>query len=199
VAIGQRALLVRGSAGNVLWDCAPLLDGAAEAVERAGGLAAIALSHPHFQSTAVEWAHAFDAPVLLHADDREWIMRPDPAHEPWSGERHAIGDLSLVRCGGHFAGSAVLHWPGGADGRGALFTSDTLYVVSDRRYVSFMRSFPNLIPLGPRAVRGIVDAVRPLAFDRLYGGWWHSVMPTGAKAAVEASAERYLLAIAGDG
>ena len=59
----------------------------------------------------VEWAHRFDCPVLLHADDREWIMRPDAAIELWEGETRDLGDgLTLIRCGGHFAGGTVLHW-----------------------------------------------------------------------------------------
>src|SRR6516162_6942459 len=44
-AIGQRALVSRG----LLWDCITLLDDrAAEAVEQAGGIDAIAISHPHY-------------------------------------------------------------------------------------------------------------------------------------------------------
>jgi len=74
---------------------------------------AIAVSHPHFHTTMVEWARAFDAPVLLHADDRAHVVRPDPAVRFWSGETRALDDvgvpgLTLVRCGGHFAGSTVL-------------------------------------------------------------------------------------------
>ena len=42
----------------------------------------------------------------------------------------------------------MLHWPAGANGKGALLTGDIIQVVQDRRYVSFMRSYPNLIPLG---------------------------------------------------
>src|SRR4051812_4174783 len=48
-AIGQRALLVPHGEANVLWDCVTLLDDVtADEVERRGGLAAIAISHPHF-------------------------------------------------------------------------------------------------------------------------------------------------------
>jgi glyoxylase-like metal-dependent hydrolase (beta-lactamase superfamily II) len=142
--------------------------------------------------------HAFDAPIHLHADDREWVMRPDPAIRFWEGETHALGDgLTLVRCGGHFEGSAVLYWADGADGRGALLTGDTIQVVQDRRWVSFMRSFPNLVPLDAARVRRIVDAVEPFAFDRIYGAWWDLHVETDARAAVARSASRYLDAIAG--
>src|SRR6266849_11193792 len=51
--------------------------------------------------------------------------------------------VALVHCGGHFEGGTVLHWPGGANGKGALLTGDLITVVQDRRYVSFMRSYPN--------------------------------------------------------
>ncbi|NUR78067.1 MAG: MBL fold metallo-hydrolase, partial [Thermoleophilia bacterium] len=48
LAIGQRALLVKSSAGNVLWDCIPYLDEEiTKRVGAEGGLAAIAISHPH--------------------------------------------------------------------------------------------------------------------------------------------------------
>ena len=50
-AIGQRALVVPCEAGNVLWECVTLLDDAtAEAIDALGGLAAIAISHPHYYS-----------------------------------------------------------------------------------------------------------------------------------------------------
>jgi hypothetical protein len=89
----------------------------------------------------------------------------------------------------------VLHWPRGADGRGALLTGDTLQVAQDRRYVSFMYSYPNMIPLNRRAVERIVRAVEPYEFDRLYGGWWDLIVPRDAKSAVKRSAERYIKAI----
>ncbi len=199
-AIGQRALLVQTPAGNVLWDCISLLDEVAiERVTELGGIAAIAISHPHYYSSMVEWSRAFDdAPILLHAADREWVMRSDARIELWEGEtRELPGGLTLVRCGGHFAGGTVLHWPGGAEGRGALLAGDVIQVVSDRRWVSFMYSYPNLIPLTPAAVRRIVAAVEPYPFDRVYGAWFDRVVTSGAKAAVARSAERYARAVMG--
>jgi len=46
-----------------------------------------------------------------------------------------------------------------------------MQLAQDRRYVSFMYSYPNMIPLNARAVERIVQAVEPFAFDRIYGGW----------------------------
>ena len=197
-AIGQRALLVRTPNGNVLWDCVSLLDEAtAEAIRALGGIAAIAVSHPHTVGSLVEWSHAFDhAPIYWHADNREWVMRPDSAFVFWEGETHSLVDgLTLIRCGGHFPGSDVLHWPQGADGRGALLTGDTMQVAQDRRYVSFMYSYPNMIPLNQRAIERIVAAVEPFEFDCIYGGWWDFHVASDAKSAVKRSAERYLRAI----
>ena len=86
--------------------------------------------------------------------------------------RIALGHgLTLIRCGGHFAGAQVLHWAGGADGRGALLAGDILQVVQDRRYVSFMYSYPNFIPLPAATVRRIVALLEPYAFERIYGAW----------------------------
>jgi hypothetical protein len=195
-AIGQRALLVETSDGNVLWDCTPLLVEAAEEVERRGGLAAIAVSHPHFYSAMIEWARRFEAPVHLPAADRAWVMRPDERIEHFDADRLELpGGCTLVRCRGHFPGSAVLHWPNGAGGRGALLTGDTIQVVPDEGWVSFMYSYPNLIPLPIEAVERIVAAVQPYDFDRIYGGWWDRVIGDDAKAAVARSARRYAQAL----
>ncbi|MCC6315192.1 MAG: MBL fold metallo-hydrolase [Thermomicrobiales bacterium] len=196
-AIGQQAHLIATPAGSLLWNCISLIDDATEAeIERRGGLAAIAISHPHFYSSAVEWSRSFgSAPIWLHADDREWVMRPDPAIHFWSGDTADPlpgSDLTLIRCGGHFPGSCAIHWPAGANGTGVLLTGDTITVVADRRWVSFMYSYPNDIPLGADAIRRIVAAVEPYPFHRLYGGWSSAVVVADAKATVHRSAERYL-------
>src|SRR5205823_719412 len=141
-AIGQRALLVQSSRGNLLWDCVSLIDDQTIArVHDLGGIRAIAISHPHFYSGMIEWSRAFNnAPIYLHAADRTWVMRDDQAIQFWTGTTHLLWDgLTLINCGGHFDGSTVLHWPGGANGRGALLTGDTIQVVMDRNSVSFMR------------------------------------------------------------
>lgn len=193
-AIGQRALLVQTPEGNVLWDCIALLDQATiDIIAALGGLAVIAISHPHFYTTVVEWARVFGCPVYLHARDREWMMRPDEGITFWNGETCQLpGGLTLVRTGGHFAGGTVLHWPAGAGGRGALLSGDLIQVVADTRWVSFMRSYPNLVPLAPASVERIVARVAPFRFDRIYGAWWGLVVERDAQAAIRESAERYI-------
>ena len=59
-----------------------------------------------------------------------------------------------------------------------------------------MRSYPNLIPLPAHKVGRIATALEPFAFDAIYGVFFESVISTGAKAAIERSAARYLAAIA---
>jgi hypothetical protein len=196
-AIGQRALLLQTPGGNVLWDCITLVDEPTLTLVKAlGGVSAIAISHPHYYSSMVEWSRALDAPIYLHAADREWVMRPDPAVVFWEGETRALWDgLTLIRCGGHFPGGTVLHWPAGANGRGVLLTGDIINVVQDRRYVSFMYSYPNLIPLSPSTVRRIVSAVEPYGYDRIYSAWWEKTLFEDAKQAVHRSAERYISSI----
>jgi hypothetical protein len=193
-AIGQRALLVPSGAGNVLWDCITLLDDeTADEVERRGGLEAIAISHPHYYSCMVEWAHRFDCPILLHADDREWVMRPDDSIELWSGETRELADgLTLLRLGGHFAGGTVLHRDG------MLLSGDIVQVIPDRSHVGFMYSYPNLIPLPAETVREIAARLEPYPFEALYGAWWGTVIPAGAGAIVQRSAARYVDAVQGD-
>jgi hypothetical protein len=192
--IGQRALLVCTPGGNVMFDCLSLIDQATiDALLAAGGVQAIATSHPHFYSSMIEWSRAFGgAPVYLPHADAQWVTRPDPAIKYWSDRAEPVRGTTLIQCGGHFEGSAALHWPDGAGGKGALLTGDTISVVRDRRFVTFMRSYPNQIPLPESSVRGIVAAVKPFEFDRIYGVQWDSVVQTGAKAAVEKSAERYI-------
>ncbi|HET9848380.1 MAG TPA: hydrolase [Candidatus Dormibacteraeota bacterium] len=194
IGIGQRGLLVQTPAGNFLWDCFGFIDeGGVAAVRDRGGLHGIAMSHPHFYGVSVEWSQAFDhAPIYIPEADRRWVMRPDPAIRFWQETATPLPGLTLIQCGGHFEGSAALHWQAGAQGRGALLTGDTLTVVADRRFVSFMRSYPNEIPLSPAVVRQIVATVQPYGFDRVYGGWWDRVIDRDGLAAVERSAERYI-------
>jgi glyoxylase-like metal-dependent hydrolase (beta-lactamase superfamily II) len=194
VAIGQRALLVQAAGGNLLWDCFGFIDEAAvAAVRERGGLHGIAMSHPHFYGVCVEWSQAFGGvPIYIPSADRDWVMRPDGNVRFWEASLAPVPGLTLIQCGGHFEGSAVLHWPDGADGRGALLSGDSITVVADRRFVTFMRSYPNQIPLPAGQVRAIVDRIRPYRFDRLYGGWWDSVVEHDAMGAVERSAERYI-------
>lgn len=198
-AIGQRALLVLTPAGNVLWDCISLIDDATVAlIKGLGGLKAIAISHPHFYTTMVDWSRAFGCPIHLHAADRQWVMRPDPAISFWEDDTLALlPGVTLIRGGGHFPGGAMLHWVHGAGGRGALLSADIATVTTDRKFLSFMRSYPNLIPLSAREVAGVAAALAPFTFEAIYGHYFDRVIATGGKEVLAKSVARYLAAIAG--
>lgn len=198
-AIGQRAFLLRTPAGNVLWDCVSLLnDGALDQIRACGGVSCLGISHPHYYTTMVEWSRALgNIPVYLHRDDERWVMRRDQCIQFWEGETKQLpGGFTLIRCGGHFPGACVLHWPAGADGRGVLLSGDTIQVVPDRHHVSFMYSYPNYVPLNRPAVEKIARAVEPFAFDRICGAFPKMTIESNGKEAVQRSAERYYRAIA---
>jgi hypothetical protein len=199
-AIGWRAFLVRTREGNLLWDPVPYLDPlTVEIVRGLGGVRAIAVSHPHFFGSMALWAEAFGATIHLHESALPWVMRPSSALRPFAADEEPLfGGLRVVRLGGHFACSSVLLWPEGASGRGVLLTGDTITVVADRRFVTFLYSYPNRVPLPAADVAHIRQAVEGLAFDRLYGGWVGEDIPAQARESVLRSADRYLRVLAGE-
>ena len=57
-AIGQRVILARTPAGNVLWECIALIDDATvDLLNGLGGVEVIAISHLHYHTTMVEAAN----------------------------------------------------------------------------------------------------------------------------------------------
>jgi hypothetical protein len=201
VAIGQRALVVRSGGEGLLWDLPGFIDeDAVERVRAFSDVTAIAASHPHFYGLMGEWSRALGGvPALIPEADSQWVQHRTTPVRTWSGRLEVLPGITLLQCGGHFAGSAVVHWAQGAEGRGVLLSGDTVAVASDVRYVSFMRSYPNVIPLGAPQVRHIAEVLSTVRFDRIYSGWWSSVLPRDGNAAVERSAERYLRWIGGGG
>lgn len=199
-AIGQRAYLIQTPEGNILWDCISFLDDLTiDRVKSLGGLSGIAISHPHYHTTMVDWSRAFDnAPIYLHEACRKWVMRPDENIQFWHGGRKQLfGNLTLINTPGHFTGFQVLHSAVHGEGRGALFSGDQPRPCMDRHWLTFMFSYPNFIPLGPQAIRGIVQRLEGFRYGCLYAavpGW---IVPSGADEAVKKSADRYLQAIAG--
>lgn len=134
-AIGQRCILIRTPAGNVLWDCLTLLDEATiQEIRKLGGIKAIVISHPHYYSTHLLWARAFDCKVYLSAEDRQWLAQTDDTRQVFLGEgtreqevivpdeqgQDVRSGARILKLGGHFPGSLVLLF----DGR--LLVADTL-------------------------------------------------------------------------
>jgi hypothetical protein len=186
--IGQWTHLVQTERGNLLWDPPNHLDESMAArIEELGGAAVIVASHPHMYGSQVSWSHRLGhVPVLVHSADRRWVQREDPVIREWSGTEQVLPGVTLVEAGGHFPGAAVAHVAGGA-----LLVGDTIVPVLDTGWVTFMRSYPNNIPLSAGLVRRIVDRLEPYEFDRLYGLLGRMVLGD-AKGAVRRSAQRYI-------
>ncbi|GAB4287578.1 MAG: MBL fold metallo-hydrolase [Ignavibacteriaceae bacterium] len=194
-AIAQRALLIVTPGGNILWDCITLIDEVTiEIIKSFGKLKAIALSHPHYYSSIAEWSISFEnVPVYIHKDDEKWITRKEGNIILWEGEKKELwDDISIIRTGGHFPGSSVLNWPAGANGKGVLLTGDSVNVTADRKFVSFMYSFPNLYPLKRKDILKIKNSLEDIEFDRIYSAWFDHVITEKGKSRVNKSVERYL-------
>jgi glyoxylase-like metal-dependent hydrolase (beta-lactamase superfamily II) len=169
-----------------------------DGVRARGKVTAIAASHPHMFGVQVEWSKALGGvPVLVSEADVDWLKRRDPAITTWSGRYEVAPGLTLHQLGGHFPGSSVVHWAAGAGGKGVLLVSDTIHANPDRATVTFLRSYPNRIPLSPAVVERITGAVMQLPFDRLYDNFGRTI-EAGAAAAVRRSADRYSGWVRGD-
>ena len=198
VGIGQQTMVVRCGSGVFLFDCIGYVDDAVlELVRSLGPTLAIGASHPHMYGVQNEWARALgEAPVFIAARDREWVRRDDLV-EYYEEQREVAPGLTLHRVGGHFPGQAVLEWTDGNAGRGVLLAGDAIFPNPDRRTVSFLRSYPNRIPLSGTVVQRIATQVEGLHFDRLYNNFG-AVVPADAKAVVRASADRHAAWTNGD-
>ncbi len=197
-AIGQTAYVVQGENFNVLWDCISYLDSQTiKTIKAMGGIDAIALSHPHYYSTQVEWADTFDAKIYIHEDDKQWVTRPSDRIIFWSGESMEVAEgFILHRVGGHFKGATILEWENRKGGKGVLLTGDIVRVVADRDWVSFMYSYPNFIPLPAATVERIADQLNDIRFDRIYDAFHRTVL-NDAGEVVQKSAKRYVDALNG--
>lgn len=182
VAIGQRAMLLQTSHGNVMWDMITLLD--AETIKRItelGGLAAIVISHPHYYTTIHDWSACFpDTPIYLGAGDREWLVdpagRPSNIHFLTALHHPILPGVTAVLSGGHFPGSLCLHWDE------QLFIADTIFTVPSAQNpepgkegvtsYNFWYSVPNRIPLSPLQVWDIWKSVKDLEFHSTFGAFW---------------------------
>jgi hypothetical protein len=124
------------------------------------------------------------------------VQRPDANITFWQGPTFSLEPgLTLINVGGHFPGFQVLHSPKAENGEGALFTGDQPQVCPDRRYVSFMYSYPNFVPLDAASVRRIVSSLEPFSFTKIYGAWPNFVVQGNGKKVLQRSAERYLRAL----
>lgn len=181
-AIAQRAFLIKTPEGNILWDCLPFLDQATIAfIQKNGGLHAIAISHPHYYSLMNEWAKTFNCPIYIHESDKEWVMDHEKHIVFWKKRKKKLNqDVTLFHIGGHFPGSAVLQCNLQLYGD-TLFVGDTLYVSPDKKHLSAMFSYPNIIPLSKHQTLDVFNRVSEISFDTLFGAFPHQNIEKNAK------------------
>ncbi|KAI1324620.1 beta-lactamase-like protein [Xylariaceae sp. FL0255] len=189
LAIGQRAILIKTPAGNVLWDCVTLLDDdTVKEINSRGGLKAIVISHPHYYTTHIEWAKAFDCPVYVASQDKEWLARRgSPSQTVFLSDSDIETDIQgtkVIRLGGHFPGSLVMLY------RNRLLIADTLVTTPsglgnwdvdaakaprDRppgmNTFVFMWSIPNMIPLPPDVIVAMWDILKKYEFESTHGAF----------------------------
>lgn len=181
-AIAQRAFFIKTTRGNILWDCLPFIDQpTVEFIKSNGGLDAIAISHPHYYSLMNEWAKAFNCPVYIHKSDHEWVMDNKTHIIFWEGEQKVLNqEATLFHIGGHFPGSAVLQCSLPAYEK-TLFVGDTLYLSPDKKHLSAMFSYPNIIPLSHQQTLDVFNKVDQISFKTLFGAFAHQNLENNAK------------------
>lgn len=183
-AIGQRAMLIRTPQGNVLWDCISYID--AETIDKVrelGGLKAIVISHPHFYSSHIQWARAFQCPVYTSAEDLRWTTTPSAHRKPLTEiDTDIMPGVKAIKLGGHFPGSLVLLY------NGRLFTADTLMATPASigkwevdalgakrakppglNSFAFLWSFPNHIPLSADEIYRMWGILKRYKFRATHG------------------------------
>lgn len=198
VGIGQRGLLVCTPAGNLLFEPPGFIDvEGATRIGELGGITAIASSHPHLTGSSIQYSHRFGrVPVYVAAADQQWIRRPDPVIKLWEERVELLPGLTMYQCGGHFAGSSVVHWPAGHHGTGVLITGDTIAVGGDRKSANAMRSYVNNIPLPPSTIERILSTIAPLDFSRMYSAF--GALESEASSIVEHTLRRYIAWVRGE-
>lgn len=193
VGIGQTMHAIRTDSGGVLlWDPLGVTQREAVAfVSSLGPVTAIVASHPHMYGAQVSWSRALGGPpVVVAAADAGWVQRPDSAITAVEGTVHLERDAELVTLGGHFPGSMVLHWTSGAQGRGVLLAGDTIMVNPDRATTSFMRSYPNRLPLSGATVERMMATLGDRPYDRIWSNFGNAITQD-ADEHVAASARRH--------
>ncbi|UUX58656.1 hydrolase [Glutamicibacter halophytocola] len=198
IGIGQSALLVQTTGGNLLFDVPGLITEQIIAwLQSCGGLAGIVASHPHMYGVQQQYSQAFGGvPIYVAQADARWVQYSSSAIKLWKDAFEVLPSITLKQLGGHFPGSTVACWQAGADGRGVLLAGDAIFPVADGN-VTFLRSYPNRIPLSAPVVRRMAKSLEELEFDRLYNNF-ASCVRTDAQRIVQFSADRYARWVSGE-
>lgn len=191
-AIGQRALLVLSDKGNMLWDCMSVLDGPTiDFIAGKGGIAAIAISHPHYYGNMQKWAAVFDCPIHLHKKDEKWIMEPSEKVRLWEGTEKTLWDgIKIINIGGHFPGSTILLVPQ-LSPKGTVLCGDTFFLSPSMEHFAVMYSYPNNIPLAISEIRKIKERMETVEFDSVHGFAGYQNLTGNAKRILIRSLDRY--------
>jgi hypothetical protein len=89
-----------------------------------GGVAAIAISHPHYYTSMVDWSHAFGKiPIYLRSGSRG--VATGSCHPVLSGRHIHSAATRRSSTAAAISRGTALHWAAGAEGRG-LLTGDIL-------------------------------------------------------------------------
>ncbi|CAI6091872.1 unnamed protein product [Clonostachys chloroleuca] len=125
--------------------------------------------------THLEWAREFQCPVYLAYEDQEWLNRDDQENRRvfFKDEtQNILPDVNMVKVGGHFPGSSVLHW------NKNIFTGDSIGISQsglsrshhskDHQVFFFHYAFPNFVPLGPTAMHTMWKRLRVWEFTAVY-------------------------------
>lgn len=181
-AIAQRAFFIKSDFGNILWDCIPFIDQpTVDFIKNNGGLKAIVISHPHYYSLMNEWAKVFECPIYLHQKDEEWIMDNKTSVTFWNGDKKKLNDdFTIHKIGGHFAGSSVLETKLSSFKK-SLFVGDTLYLSRDKKHLSVMFSYPNVIPLSNQENLKVFKKIDEIEFDSLFGAFSFQTLKSDAQ------------------
>lgn len=199
VGIGQTMKVAQLPGGLVLWDPIGLVDtGTVQFLAGLGPTLAVVASHPHMYGAQLSWSMALgDVPVYVHDADSQWVQRDGDVVQRVSGRMQLTDGVELITLGGHFPGSMVLHWAAGAAGGGVLLAGDTVMVNPDLRTTSFLRSYPNRIPLSGRVVDRMMGELDGVAYQQIWSNFRLGIT-TAADRLVEESARRHIGWVNGD-
>ena len=89
------------------------------------------ISHPHFYTSYAVWAQTFSCPVYISVEDQVWLCRQPPRENGVlrfvtggvGSSNEIVKGVTVVKLGGHFQGSLVLHWGN------KLVIADTFFTV----------------------------------------------------------------------
>ena len=197
-AIGQRALLMLTPNGNILWDCISLIDDATVTLIK--GARRAAMPSPSRTRTSTRRWRSGAAPSAACPSTPMPTMRagscgPTRASSSGRARRLAAPGRDADPRRRPFPGRHHAALGQGAEGRGVVCAADIATVNMDRKSFTFMRSYPNFIPLSAEGARRIGAALAPFPFDRVYSHFFDRFIESGAKQILQASVDRYVAAV----